>query len=127
DETKARQILAGMVVGVGELRNLEVQRPGFLAFVDRRVEIDEMPARLTGRLEKDLDVALAVERAGVADVVVVVDDRVDVGGRGPAHALEMNLERGAGRPTPDVERKRARRDPMLRDLFASTEVDPEAV
>src|SRR5258705_11040757 len=95
-EAEARQVLAGMVIRIGELWNLEIQRARFLALVDRGIEIDEMPAGLAGRLEEDLDVALAVERAGIADVAVVVDDRVDVGGLGPAHALQMDLERAAG-------------------------------
>src|SRR5262249_40540466 len=95
-ETEPWQILAGVVIRIGQLRDLEVQRPGFLGVVDGGVEIDEVPPRLTGRLEEDLDVALAIEGAGIADIVVVVVDRVDVGRLGPAHALQMNLERRSG-------------------------------
>src|SRR5262245_5368681 len=102
-KAKARQILAGMIMRIAELRNAKVQRPRFLALVDGGIEVDEVPARLAARLEEDLHVALAVKGAGVADIVVVVDDRVDVCGLRPTHALQVNLERGARRPARHVE------------------------
>src|SRR3954452_6709413 len=78
-ETEARQVFARMIVGEGELRQAVIVRPRLLALVDRGIEIDEMPARLAGGLHDDLDVALAVEAAGIARDRVVVDQRVDVG------------------------------------------------
>src|SRR5262249_38289185 len=65
-KAEARQILAGMIIRIAELRDAKVQRPRFLALVDGGIEVDEVPARLTARLEEDLHVALAVKGAGVA-------------------------------------------------------------
>src|SRR5262245_47497951 len=62
-KAEARQVLARVIVRVGELPNLEILRPRFLALVDRGVEVDEVPPRLAGRFEEDLHVALAVERS----------------------------------------------------------------
>ena len=59
-----------MVVRIGELREAVIVRPRLLALVDAGIEIDEVPARLAGRLHDDLDVALAVEGAGVAAVAL---------------------------------------------------------
>src|SRR5262245_55098114 len=123
-KAEARQILAGMIIRIAELRDAKVQRPRFLALVDGGIEVDEVPARLAARLEEDLHVALAVKGAGVADIVVVVDDRVDVRGLRPAHALQMDLERRACRPARDVERKRIRCDPMRSRFPACAERDP---
>src|SRR5205807_7313265 len=92
------QILARMVLRIGQLGNAEVVRPRLSTLVDAGVEIDEMPTRRAGRLDRDLDIALAVEGAGIADIAVVVDQMVDVGGLGPADALEMHREGGAHRP-----------------------------
>src|SRR5580658_8929323 len=39
-----RQVLARMVLVAGQFRQAEIDGPGFLALVDGRVEIDEMPA-----------------------------------------------------------------------------------
>src|SRR5262249_12066304 len=111
-EAEARQVFARMVVGIGELRDFEVLRPRFLALVDRRIKVDEMPARLNGPLEEDFDVTLAIKRESIADVIVVIDDRVDVGGFRPADALQMDLECGTRRASADVERERVRGDPM---------------
>src|SRR5262249_28157510 len=103
-EAEARQVLAGMGVGVGQLGQAGDVRPHLAASINGRVEIDEVPAGLAGRLHHDLDVALAVEGAGVAADRVVVDHRVDVGGLRPAHAHEVDAERGAHRSAGDVER-----------------------
>src|SRR2546421_7226317 len=43
------EVLARVIILVGELRNAEVVRPRFLTFVDAWIEIDEMPAWLAGR------------------------------------------------------------------------------
>src|SRR5271168_2257358 len=81
-----------MVLLGGELRQAVIDWSGLLAFIDRRIEIDEVPAGLAGGLHEDLDIALAVEAAGIAAVAVVVDHSIDVGCFAPAHALEMYLE-----------------------------------
>src|SRR6516225_2664401 len=86
-EVEGGQILARMVLRVGQLRDAEVVRPRLGSLVDAGVKIDEMPTRRAGRLDQDLDIALAVEGAGIADIAVVVDHTVDVGGLGPADAL----------------------------------------
>src|SRR5271163_2320539 len=104
----------------GELRQAVIDWSGLLAFVDRRIEIDEVPAGLAGGLHEDLDIALAVEAAGIAAVAVVVDHGVDIGGFAPAHALEMNLERSLDRPVRDIERQRRRRDPECSGLPISS-------
>src|SRR5262249_45536342 len=91
-EAEARQVLARVIVREGELRQPVVVGPRLLALVDRRVEVDEVPAGLAGRLHDDLDVALAVEAAGIARDRVVVDQRVDVGGLAPAAALDVHPE-----------------------------------
>src|SRR5271165_2708956 len=67
-----------MIGRVGELRDQKVPRPLLFTAVDRRVEVDEMPAWIARRLQRDLDIALAVEGAGIADIAVVEDDSVDV-------------------------------------------------
>src|SRR5438128_9358908 len=72
-EAESRQVFARMVFGKGELRDAEVVRPRLLALVNARIEIDEMPARIAGSLHDQLDIALAVEGAGIADIAVVVD------------------------------------------------------
>src|SRR5229473_2568527 len=46
------------------------------AFVDSRIEVDEMPAGLAGGLHDQLDVALAVEGTGIADIVVVTAEQL---------------------------------------------------
>src|SRR5262249_22028269 len=117
-----------MIVVPGELRNAEIVRPRLLAFVDAGIEIDEVPAGLAGRLHDHLDVALAVEAAAVADIGVVVDDMHDVGGLGPARALQVNAKLGAGGSAPDIERQRGRLDPERAGLLAlAAHIDPQAM
>src|SRR3954447_26531198 len=70
-EAERRIVLARMVVVPGELRDAEIVRPRLLTFVDARIEIDEVPAGLAGRLQDHLDIALAVEATGVADIGVI--------------------------------------------------------
>src|SRR5437870_5674370 len=91
-EAEDRQVLARMILVASQLRQAVVDRTRLLALVDRRIEIDEVPAGLAGCLHEYLDVALAVEAARIAAVAVVVDHRVDVRGFAPADALEMNPE-----------------------------------
>src|SRR5216683_3279465 len=50
-EVERRQILAWMILRIGELRDAEVVGPRLGAFVDAWIEIDEMPAGLAGRLD----------------------------------------------------------------------------
>src|SRR6266702_2444432 len=117
-EAERRVVLSRMVVVPGELRDAEIVRPRLLALVDAGIEIDEVPPGLAGRLHDHLDVALTVEAAGVADIGVVVDHVHDVGGLGPAGALQVDAELGAGGPAPDIERQRRRLDPERAGLFA---------
>src|SRR5215831_12450801 len=107
-----------MVVRESELRQPVIVRACLLALVDRRIEIDEMPPGLAGRLHDDLYVALAVECAGVAASRVVVHDGVDVRRLAPANSLEMNSEGGSDRPARHVEWKGGRSDPEA-SLFGS--------
>src|SRR4051794_37700720 len=116
-----------MIVRVGKLGKAVIVRARFLALVDRRVEIDEMPPGLAGRLHEDFDVALAVEGAGIAAGRVVVDDGVDVGGLAPAHAFEVDAEGGADRATRYVEGQRGRRNPERPVVLAGPGRDPERV
>src|SRR5580692_4694086 len=115
-EAEDRQVLAWVILVAGQLRQAVVDRARLLALVDRRIEIDEVPAGLAGRLHEDLDVALAVEAAGIAGMAVVVDHRVDVGGLGPARALEMDGELRADRTAGHIERQRAGRHPIGAEL-----------
>src|SRR5262245_43645655 len=126
-EAEARQVLARMIVRKGELRKPVVVRARLLALVDRRIEIDEMPAWFPGRLHDDLDVALAVEAAGIARDRVVVDHRVDVGGLAPAHTLEVDTEGGPDGAARHVERQRGRRDPEGALHLRAAGLDPEVV
>src|SRR5215204_1695874 len=126
-EAEARQILAGMIVRKGELRQAVIVRPCLLALIDRGIEIDEMPARLAGRLHDDFDITLTIEGAGIAADRVVVDHGVNVGGLAPADTLEVNLERCAGRPACDIERQRSRSNPEGASFFAAAGVDPKVV
>src|SRR5580692_12029978 len=71
-EVERRQILAGVVLVIGELRDEEVPRPRLHALVDAGIEIDVVPARRAGCLDDDFDIALAVERADITGVVVVI-------------------------------------------------------
>src|SRR6516162_7591495 len=100
-----------MVLLGGELWQAVIDWPRLFALVDRRVEINEVPAGLAGSLHEDFDIALAVEAARIAAVAIIVDHGVDIGGFAPAHAFEMNLERGLDRPAGDIERQRRRSDP----------------
>src|SRR5262249_58515951 len=94
-----------MVVRIGELWQAVIVRSRFLALVDRGIEVDEVPAWFTRCLHDDLDIALAVESAGVAADGVVIDDGVDVGGLGPADAFQAGPRGGARRATRDLERQ----------------------
>src|SRR5262245_62604196 len=116
-EAECRIVLARMIVVPGELRDAEIVRPRLLALVDAGIEIDEVPAGLAGRLHDHLDVALAVEAAGIADIGVVVDDMHDVGGLGPARALQVNAELGAGGSAANIEREGFRLWPESGGLF----------
>src|SRR5215467_4604750 len=123
-----RIVLARVVVVPGELRDAEVVRARLLALVDAGIEIDEVPAGLAGRLHDHLDVALAVEAAGVADIGVVVDHMHDVGSLGPARALEVDAKLAAGGPAPDIERQRRGLDPERAGLLAlAAHIDPQAM
>jgi hypothetical protein len=81
-----------MVGGMGQLRAQKVSRLLLFTAVDRGIQVDEMPAGIARCLQRDRDIALAVEGAGVADLAVVVDDSVDVRGLGPADTLQMHGE-----------------------------------
>src|SRR5262249_20103384 len=74
------QVFARMILVARQLRQAVVDRPRLLALVDRRIKVDVVPAGFPGRLHEDLNIALAVEAAGITAVAIVVDDRVDVGG-----------------------------------------------
>src|SRR5262245_12167765 len=110
-EAETRQILARMVVRIGQLRQPVIIGARLATLVDRRPEIDVVPARFACRLHEGFDVALAVETTRIAGGRVVVGERVDVGGLAPAGPLEVDLERGAGRTTRYIERQRRRHDP----------------
>src|SRR5260370_12294485 len=100
-EVEGGQILARVVVREGELRDAEIVWPRLGAFVDAGVEIDVVHAGRAGCPHDDRNIALAVEGANIAGVVVVVDDVVEVGGLGPADAFEMDREgRPGGAPGP---------------------------
>src|SRR5215471_388408 len=116
-EAEVRQVLAGVVRHVGQLRDHEVSRPLLFTTVDRGIEVNEVPAGVAGRLQRDLDIALAVERADVADIAVVVDDSVNIRGLGPADTFQMHSERRSRWTVPDIERKRGRLDPKAAHLL----------
>src|SRR6516165_10560485 len=117
-----------MVLLGGELWQAVIDWPRLFALVDRRIEIDEVPAGLAGSLHEDLDIALTVEAAGIVTVAIVVHHCVDIGGFAPAHAFKMNLERGLDRPAGDTERQRGRRNPECSDLaISSAAVRPKPV
>src|SRR5215470_6514656 len=78
-EVEGRQVLARMVVREGELRDAEIVGPRLGALVDAGVEIDVVHAGRPGCTHDDLDIALAVEGADIAGVIVVVNDVVEVG------------------------------------------------
>src|SRR5579862_8816599 len=112
------QVLARMIVRVGQLRGRIVVGSAFGAFVNARIEIDEMPAGIAGGLEKYLHVALAVEAAGVADVTVVVHYMIDIGGLGPSDAFEVNGKRRSDASPRHIERERLGDDQERADLVA---------
>src|SRR3979411_1841640 len=43
-EAETGQVFARTIVRIGELWNAKIQRPRFLAFIDRGIEVDEVPA-----------------------------------------------------------------------------------
>ena len=53
---ETRQIFAGVVGGIAERRDQKVPRALLIAAVDRRIEIDEMPTGIAGRLQRDPDI-----------------------------------------------------------------------
>src|SRR5271155_2594496 len=124
-EAEARQVLAGMVGRVSELRDQKVPGPLLLAAVDRRIKVHEMPPEIARRQQGDLDIALAVEGAGVADIAVVEDDGIDIRGFGPADALQMHGEGRTWRAVLDIERKRGGLDPKASRLRLSAVLDRE--
>src|SRR5260370_25597754 len=126
-EAEARQVLAWVVGRVSKLWDQKVPRPLLFAAVDRGIEIDEMPAEIARRLQRDLDIALAVEGAGVADIAVVVNDSVDIRGLGPAGAFQMHGEGRAGRAALDIERQRGGLDPQTSRLVLGAILDRERV
>src|SRR5262249_36935230 len=95
--------------------------------VDRRIEVYEMPAGVARRVERDPDIPLAVEGAGVADIAVVVDDGVDVRRLGPADPLQMYGKRRAGRTALDIERKRGGLDPEASSLLLAVVLNRQRV
>ena len=95
-----------MVGRVSELRDQKIPRPLLFAAVNRRIKVDEMPAGIARRQQGDLDIALAVEGADVADVAVIVDDGINIRGFGPADALQVQGEGRTGRALLDTERER---------------------
>ena len=124
---KRRQILAVMICGVGQLRNAEIVWPVFLALVDGGIDIDEMPAGRARAIEKHLDVSLAVNAAGVADVVVVIDDGVDVGRLGPADALQMHGNGRSRRASRRRQGQGARQQREVTLLVRRIVPDPQAM
>jgi len=126
-EAEVRQVFTGMIGGVSQLRDEKIPRLLLFAAVNRRVKVDEMPAGVARRAQGDRDIALAVERAGVADIAVVVDNGVDIRGLSPADALQMHRERCAGRAPLDIERKHGRLDPEASRLLLGAILDGERV
>src|SRR5258708_37917528 len=124
-EVEGGEVLVRVIGRIGELGDAEIVGVGLGALVDARIEIDEVPAGRAGRLHEHLDIALAVEGAGVARIGVVVDHVDDVGGLGPAPAFEMQREFGADRSPRDVDGKRGRLDELRPDLLGAAGVDPE--
>jgi len=116
-EAEAWQILTGMIGRVSELRDEKVPWPLLLAAVDRRIKVDEVPGWIARRLQRDLDIALAVEGAGVPDIAVIEDDGVDIRGLGPADTFQMQGEGRTGRAALDIHRKRGGLDPEAARLL----------
>src|SRR5215204_7792029 len=114
-----------MVLSIRQLWDPEIVRPRLGAFVDAGVEIDEMPSGFASGLHDQLNVALAVERAGVPDIAVVIDYMDNVGGFAPADALQMNSERRADRATADVKRQGRGLDPEVTGLLAARGINTE--
>src|SRR3981081_1728522 len=79
-KAEARQVLARMVVRISELWQPVIIGARFAPLVDRRPEIDVVPARLARRLHEDFNVTLAVEATRIARGRVVVGERIDIGG-----------------------------------------------
>lgn len=109
-KAEARQIRAGVIPRKGELWQSEVERSSLAALADRGMEVDELPARLAGGVQGEFSVTPAVEAAAIADVSVVIDQRVDVRGLAPAHALEVDAEERSRRTMRNVQRQCARQD-----------------
>src|SRR6516165_3296129 len=105
-EMEGGQVLAGMIVCIGQLRDRIVIGSAFGAFVDARIEINKMPAGIAGGLEEYLDIALAVKATGVADVTVVVHHMIDVGRLGPSDAFKVSGKRRSDGSSRHVERER---------------------
>src|SRR5215203_2912620 len=114
-----------MVRGIRQLRDTEIVRPDLGAFIDAGVEIDEMPSGFAGGLHDQLNVALAVERAGVPDITVVIDDMDNVGSLAPADTLQMNSERRADRAAADIKRQGRGLDPEVTGLLAARGLNTE--
>jgi hypothetical protein len=87
--------------------------------VDRRVKVDEMPAAVARRLQRDLDIFLAIKGADIADIAVVVDDGVDIRGLGSADTLQMHGRLRTGRAALDIERECGRVDPEASRLLST--------
>src|SRR5215203_3523636 len=114
-----------MVLSIRQLWDPEIVRPRLGAFVDAGVEIDEMPYGFAGGLHDQLNVTLAVKRAGISDVAVVIDYMDNVGSFAPADALQMNSKRRADRAAADVKRQGRGLDPEVSGLAAARGLNTE--
>jgi predicted nucleotidyltransferase len=54
-----RQVLAGMIGRVSELRDHNIPRRLLVTAVNRGIKVDEMPTGVAGRQQGDLDIALS--------------------------------------------------------------------
>src|SRR5215212_4296894 len=78
-----------------------------------------MPSGFAGGPHDQFNVALAVERAGVPDIAVVIDYMDNIRSFAPTHALQMNPKRRADRAAADVKRQGRGLDPEVPDLLAA--------
>ncbi len=54
-------VLTGMVFSIGQLRGAEIIRARFIAFVNRRIQVDEMGTFCACRTHDDIDMPLRIK------------------------------------------------------------------
>ena len=99
------------IAGVSQNRRLVIPRHAVFTTIDRRIEIDQMRARMAAGNQIDRYVSVAVKTAGVTHYGVVVGHRERIVELSPADAFDLQSN-----PASAAQSSRRRGKHRLRDL-----------